>query len=323
MGQSKKSSNFKKRLILTLVAVPLILFFLFWPEKNHLPIMIIIFLAIPVFGSYEFSDLIAKRGIKLNKFLLPFVNSIFFLFSYFYANNIFIIQSYKLTVPLFFAFFIIVFSLMQALDIFKNDLSHSFDKMAFLIMGVIYIGIPSFLMPFLFNISTSPEQPISFFVNIDSKGTLMGSLMAVLFITNVFANDIFAYVFGMAFGRGNVLNLTASPKKSIAGYVGGVVATLFFVAIYYILFDKNVPILNNPFKVLELPWHFYFILPVVGGIAVPVGDLVESVIKRTCLVKDSGNIIMGRGGILDSIDSIIYFFPIFFIYVQIYFIILS
>lgn len=319
MGQLKKNNNFIKRLILTLTAIPLLLFFLFWPKDSHIIIMIIIILLISILGSYEYTLLVEKKGIKLPLFFLSIINSILCLLSYFYVNNIFQLQKFRFTIPLFFVFVIFITSIIQAFDIFKKNLSKSFDKIAYLLFGFFYIGLPSFLMPFIFNINFNCKKPIPFFIFIDSNGTLTGSLMALLFITTVFSNDIFAYVFGMLFGRNNVLHLEASPKKSIAGYLGGTFATFFFVFLYFIIFDKKSFLFFNPYKILDLPLHFYFILSIIASIAVPVGDLVESVIKRSCSVKDSGNIIMGRGGILDSIDSIVYFYPIFFIYLQLYF----
>jgi len=318
-----KTSNFINRLILTLIIIPLILFFLFWPEKNHLIIIIFLGFCLPIIGSLEFTNLILKKNIKIPLYFLTVVNTIIYLFSYFYANDYFNIQSNRYALIFFVLFIFCTISYIYAIDIFKNEFSKSLEKTALLLLGFIYIGIPSYILPLLFNFSFNPAKPVPFFLNIESCGTLTGSLMALLFIVNVFANDIFAYVFGMAFGKNNTLNLGSSPKKSIAGYIGGYLSTIVFVTFFYILFDKNVPILNNPLKVLDNSWLFYYIIPFFGGIIVPIGDLVESVFKRSSNVKDSGDIVLGRGGILDSMDTIIYFVPFYFIYLQIYFTIIS
>jgi len=318
-----KTSNLKNRLILTFVAIPLILFLLFWPEKNHIFIILLACFCLPIIGSLEFTNLILKKNINIPKYLLVVINSVIFLFSYFYANDLFYIQSSRFTILFFILFLFAVISYMFAIDIFKREFSLSLEKTAFLILGLIYIGVPSYILPLLFNVSFNPVKPLPIFLNIESSGTLTGSLMALLFIVIVFANDIFAYVFGMAFGKNNNLNLGASPKKSIAGYIGGYLTTFIFVTFFYILFDKNVPILNNPLKALDNPWLFYYFIPFFGGIIVPIGDLVESVFKRSSNVKDSGNIVLGRGGILDSMDTIIYFLPFYFIYLQFYFTIIS
>lgn len=305
-------SNFVKRLILTLISIPLLLFFLFWPLKSHIIIIIIYGLFGPFLGSYEVSTLIYRKGINIRRYFLPVLNTLVYIFAYFYANNYSHIQNFKQCLLLFFTGLIACISFIYARDIIKKDLSRAFEKIAYTIFGLLYIGLPSFLIPFIFNIEVNPQNPISIFFNIESHGTLTGSLMALLMLVNIFVNDIFCYVFGMLFGRNNVINLEASPKKSWAGYIGGYFSTFFFVTIYYILFDRIFGFINFPIL-------FYYLLPFFSGILIPIGDLVESVIKRSTNVKDSGNIILGRGGVLDSIDTILYFTPIFFIYLQLYF----
>lgn len=308
-------SNFLKRLILTLISIPLLIFFLFWPQNSHIVIIIIYGILCVFIGSHEISKLINKK-VSINNYLISIINTIIYIFAYFYANNLFNIQNVKSIWLLFSSFVIFIILFIFSTDISKKDLTKSFEKMCLTLFGIIYIGFPSFLMPFIFNINANPEKSISIFYNIDSHGTLTGSLLVLFLIVNVFANDIFSYIFGMLFGKNNIINLAASPKKSWAGYIGGFFSTFVFTAIFYLLFDKYLGF-------LKFQWHFYFILPFISGFLVPIGDLVESVIKRSVHVKDSGTIIMGRGGVLDSIDSILFFVPIYFIYIQFYLAIVS
>ncbi|HOJ64422.1 MAG TPA: phosphatidate cytidylyltransferase [Spirochaetota bacterium] len=306
-------TNFTKRLILTLVAVPIAIFILFWPMDTHIFVFIIFWILITILGSYEINSLIYHKGIKVKRYYLPIINSSILIASYLYANNFFNIQNFKLYWIFFAIYIITIISSIYARDIFKQDLTYSFEKMSYTLFGMLYIGIPSFFMPFIFNISKNPKNPIPIFYNIDSTGTLTGSLLALFFIVLVWSNDIFAYVFGMAFGRNNVIKLAASPKKSWAGYIGGYLSTFVFVTIFYFLFDRFI----------KFDIWFYFGLPFITGILVPIGDLVESVVKRSANVKDSGNIIAGRGGILDSVDTILYLLPIYFLLIQLYFAIKS
>ena len=297
-------SNFIKRLLLLIISVPLLFFAIFWPMNSHI-LIIIIFGVIGTFlGSYEISTLIFRKGINIRRYFLPIINTLIYIFAYFYANNIIKIHEYKQSLVFFFLSLTAIFSFIYARDIIKKDLSGAFEKMAYTVFGILYIGLPSFLVPFILNVKINPQNPTPIFFNIESHGTLTGSFLALFLVINIFSNDIFGYVFGMLLGRSNVINLEASPKKSWAGYIGGYLTTFVWVVI---------------FGFIHFPILFYFLLPVFGGFLIPVGDLVESVIKRSVNVKDSGNIIMGRGGVLDSIDSILYFTPIFFIYLQIYF----
>lgn len=119
----------------------------------------------------------------------------------------------------------------------------------------------------------------------------------------IWINDTFAYLVGKTIGKRKLIE-RISPKKTIEGFLGGALFTIFFstfIARYF---------LN------ESVW-------VWGGIACVVvvfatlGDLVESKFKRSANVKDSGNIMPGHGGILDRLDSVIFVAPFVFLFYQI------
>lgn len=91
-----------------------------------------------------------------------------------------------------------------------------------------------------------------------------------------------------------------SPKKTWEGYAGGVVLTLIFS--YFI--ESNFPELRGNWMVVG------FLVAVFA----PLGDLVESQLKRNFAMKDSGNIIPGHGGVLDRLDSFIICAPVVYLY---------
>lgn len=124
----------------------------------------------------------------------------------------------------------------------------------------------------------------------------------------IWANDTFAYIVGKTMGK-NKLFERISPKKTIEGFLGGMV---FAIAAAYILslFDIFItPVFNSP-----ATWMGAAIILVIFG---TLGDLVESQLKRKAGVKDSGKIMPGHGGILDRLDSIIFAIPFLFLYYQI------
>ena len=150
---------------------------------------------------------------------------------------------------------------------------------------------------------TYPGYLISFFLRLLAIEGIT-SYVVMMFLVLVFGNDIFAYVFGRLFGKNNKGIVKVSPNKSIAGFVGSFVSAIALSFGYYALFKGNLPYISVLYRI---------ILGAGVSIAANIGDLIESVFKRSAGVKDSGNIFPGRGGALDSMDSEIASAPLFFL----------
>lgn len=143
--------------------------------------------------------------------------------------------------------------------------------------------------------------PFSFALGLPRFSTLDNSFtLEVLFLfILIWSSDTFAYLAGRIFGK-HKMAPKISPKKTWEGFAGGVVLTLilsFFI-------EKNFPELRGNWMVVG------FLVSVFA----PLGDLVESQLKRNFGVKDSGNIIPGHGGILDRLDSFIICAPVVYLY---------
>ena len=124
-------------------------------------------------------------------------------------------------------------------------------------------------------------------------------LLLFYIVICVSMTDVAAYFFGKYLGK-NKLCPNFSPKKTIEGLFGGViVAELLAIVLGYLFFHKEFPSI----LVLSIIMFIVIILSVVG-------DLFESIIKRSLGVKDSGNILPGHGGVLDRIDSLIAALPV-------------
>ncbi len=128
-------------------------------------------------------------------------------------------------------------------------------------------------------------------------------LVMMFYLFLIWGNDSFAYLVGITMGRHKLWE-SISPKKSWEGFFGGVVGSvLISFAISHIL-DGDV-----------VMWlGVALITSVVGSI----GDLVESMFKRACGVKDSGALLPGHGGCLDRFDSLIFSAPFVFVFLIIY-----
>lgn len=161
----------------------------------------------------------------------------------------------------------------------KNPL----NTLANSILGIIYIAGPIWLMAYLYK-EASPAIVLAMFIMI-------------------WLNDTGAYIVGSLLGRKLIpykMFPRISPKKSWAGFVGGLLFTIASSFVFINLFGEYYQELN--------------MLAMIGFAVVVVvfatwGDLIESLIKRTIGVKDSGNLIPGHGGILDRIDSLLFVVP--------------
>lgn len=127
----------------------------------------------------------------------------------------------------------------------------------------------------------------------------MESGLAVLIIVllGTWAADTFAFFFGVRFGK-RPLAPEISPGKTVEGMLGGMFGSLaiVFIAARYLEPELGVPL--------------SLVLGLTTGIMSPLGDLLESMIKRTLKVKDTSHFIPGHGGVLDRIDSLLVTAPV-------------
>lgn len=156
-----------------------------------------------------------------------------------------------------------------------------FMNVAFIVLGMVYIGAPFALLDF---------------IAFDGQTFYADTVFGMLLMT--WANDTGAYLVGSQIGK-TPLAPTISPKKTWEGAVGGIVITLLISAILaYIFAGKE----NLEF----IDWL------ILGGIVIvfgSVGDLVESMLKRSVNIKDSGTLLPGHGGLLDRFDAFIFLLP--------------
>ncbi|MDR0628311.1 MAG: phosphatidate cytidylyltransferase [Treponema sp.] len=128
----------------------------------------------------------------------------------------------------------------------------------------------------------------------------------LMFLLMVIGNDSVAWVTGMLWGRGNQGIIPASPHKSVAGFIGGLTASILIGlgAVFFI---------PEAFSSRRVPSACAgMVLGLISGTAACLGDLGESAMKRSVNMKDSGTLMPGRGGVLDSIDSLSLAAPVYY-----------
>ena len=265
-----------KRLITAFVAIPLLIVLVVClPHANYLAFCIFI-MALAVLGSMEMHSLLSKDKEKLlftsySGALLPLAQYV--QFRYFPETEL--------------TFYTLMFliGLTLFLEIFtgaKDNFAGTWERNSKTVLNIIYPGLfASFIIRLAF------MQYAAWFI--------------LFFFLLVFSSDTFAYFFGMALGRNNKGVIKVSPNKSIAGFIGGLLVPAIFGSLSSVLFPEVFA-----YSVVD-----GFILGIGTAALGVVGDLIESSFKRSAEVKDSGTLIPGRGGILDSVDSIIMAAPVY------------
>lgn len=133
-----------------------------------------------------------------------------------------------------------------------------------------------------------------------------GFILTMLLIVMVWGSDIFAYFGGKSFGK-HALAPSISPNKTwegfFSGYVGSAVAaSLFLFAVPY----------PSPISIIQLV-PFALLVATFG----PIGDLLESKLKRKAGVKDSSSLLPGHGGFFDRFDALLLAAPVAYIYLKV------
>ncbi len=160
------------------------------------------------------------------------------------------------------------------------DIAHSF-------MAQLYVALPLALLMATYMLS------------------MVGHSVVLLMFIMIWLNDTGAFCVGSLIGRHRLFE-RVSPKKSWEGFFGGLIFAVVAGVVAYLWLGES------KFKGISLAE--LAIYGALVSIFATWGDLVESQIKRTLGIKDSGNILPGHGGILDRIDSLLMVAPFTFIY---------
>lgn len=187
---------------------------------------------------------------------------------------------------------VIILLARMSLQLFSQSQNPVSDLSRFM-MSQLYIGLPLGLMVAMGDLFSTTYLLLAIF----------------LFI---WLNDTGAFLVGSMLGRHKLFE-RISPKKTWEGFFGGVI----FNVIAAVILCRSC----SSFFGLPDSMALWISLAVLVSAMATLGDLVESMLKRSCNIKDSGNIIPGHGGILDRIDSTLFVMPaslIFLILIKAY-----
>jgi phosphatidate cytidylyltransferase len=277
-----------QRLLVFFIGLPIIFGTLFLlPQHRHLVfnLLVVIFSAL---GAVEFSVLLAQKKLIITKIEAAILGAL--------PPLVMILDiNLGLSDILFHTVFTAVVSWLLISRIFyrRNMLDNLLNQLA---AGFAVLLYPSMLMAWIVRMSLWESA----------------SIIILIFLIVVFFTDGVAWVTGMLFGKGNQGIIAVSPHKSIAGFIGGAIASIVIGAGAALL-CPDVFVTRFNYSIMGIPSVAGALLGLLTGAASVLGDLGESAIKRSSGLKDSGTIIPGRGGVLDSIDSIALAGPVYYL----------
>ena len=281
------------RVIVAILLVPTLLFVyvgegFFHIDLKALPILIFTNLVVGI-GTYEFYSMIKKSGREVyDKFgiiialLIP--NTIYlkyYIFPFFEDKTLKIL--------------ILSALLMFLHRIFTNKIQGTLEKISLTLLGIIYVSV--FFSQILLIYAIDP-------------------IVVLMLQILVWVSDTMAGVTGMAIGRKFFKNgfTEISPKKSVEGALG----SLFFTGLAFSLIFYFISRAYPTEMISTSSMIFAFIFGVITSFIAQIGDLVESLFKRECGVKDSGRILLGHGGILDRFDSMLIVIPCYVFFMELF-----
>jgi phosphatidate cytidylyltransferase len=242
-----------------------------------------------ILTQYEYYQIIRKSGV--NPQVIPGILTgiMVYVLSTLVASKMIPANSMLLIIPLII--------LVMVFELYRKQ-EKPFDSLAHTFFSIFYTTLPFAMFPFSAFARTGlnsllPHESITF-----SPGIIIG------FFLLIWANDTGAYLTGMTIGRHRLFE-RISPKKSWEGFFGGLL--LAIVAGWFLSGWLGV--------VDRIHW---VIISIVISIAGTYGDLLESMLKRSTGVKDSGTILPGHGGFLDRFDSALLSFPLVYLFITLF-----
>ncbi|GAB4144384.1 MAG: phosphatidate cytidylyltransferase [Bacteroidia bacterium] len=271
--------NLIQRLITGSIFVTVLVGGIIWNQWSYG----ILFLFIITAGLLEFYRLSEKAGATPQKILGLTAGIAFFAGTFgIYAT------SKNLLILIVLSFLLLFVSFIT--ELYRQS-KHPFQNIAFTVLGILYVAVPFSLWNFtLFEL---PEPPLG-------EWRYKGNILLGFFII-LWTSDSLQYVCGRLFGRHKLFE-RISPKKTWEGFIGGALFTMlaaWFAGQYF----------------TELRPVQWMIIAGIVAVAGTLGDLVESMFKRSIDIKDSGNILPGHGGILDRFDAVLISSPFVISYI--------
>ncbi len=271
--------GFRSRILLVGIALPLVgVIVLLLPHAHHLGVNIVV-VGVSLLGALEMAALFRTKKIPTSSVLAPLLGASLPAGVYLEVMGVLLPGWLGLWMPTALGV------ILARAVLFRKDKKLT-DVLAYASSSFFTFLYPGFFLSWIVRISSLPEP----------------SLSILFLLCLVFGNDMAAYFAGSLWGASTRLNLPVSPQKSAVGFAGGGVGSLIVVGLFLLL-TPGFPRFGLPLDI---------VLGLSTGATVILGDLLESGLKRSAGVKDSGIVMPGRGGMLDSVDSMVLTAPLFY-----------
>ena len=241
---------------------------------------------------WEFYGMLDHRGLPNFKITGMICGAVMLAGSFYYFAKMGPAQSYDFEVAVLLFFLLTVFA-RQMFARLRHD--EPLQTMAYTLFGLLYVL-------WLFNFNTK----ILYLTPRSSTGAVTGQFYCLYLIAVTKFSDMGAYLTGSAVGR-HLMVPHISAKKTWEGLFGA----LGFALLASLMLFKLMPV-----HLSVLTWTHATVLGLLLGFAAVIGDLAESIVKRSTGVKDSGNLLPGIGGALDLVDSLLFTAPLLFFYLR-------
>jgi phosphatidate cytidylyltransferase len=241
---------------------------------------------------WEFYRMLDHKGLPNFKIVGMICGAVMLAGSFYYFSRMGPARSYDFELAVLLFFLLTVFT-RQMFARLRDD--EPLQTMAYTLFGLLYVL-------WLFNFMTK----IVYLIPRSSAGAVMGQFYCLYLIVVTKFSDMGAYLVGSVIGRHQMIP-HISPKKTWEGFAGALGLSLLASLALFRLMPGHLSMLN---------WTHAIVLGLLLGFAAVVGDLAESIIKRSTGVKDSGNFLPGIGGALDLVDSLLFTAPLLFFYLR-------
>lgn len=295
--------NFWLRSVSGFVLLGIVLVAILWAKWS----LVLLLAAIIVGGQREFYRMASKAGYAPQRYLGIAAGLILLVIAFWlmlimdesplinWDRNI--RGDYLLIIFGLFLFITISLPLMFIYELFRKSPT-PIANVGTTLMGFIYVAMPMSMLLFI-PLMLTPD--------------VWRAKIVLFYIFIIWANDSFAYLFGITLGKHRLFE-RISPKKSWEGFVGGLfgAALMGFIAAKDIISDMELCGMTDINETgVMVKWIGMALIAAVAGV---FGDLVESLFKRSIDIKDSGRIMPGHGGWLDRFDALLLSIPFSFIY---------